>query len=251
MMIMNELVGVYALWYRELKVFLREKSRIVSSIVNPLIWLIAFGGGIGASFFPGANYTVFIFPGIIMLMTLFTSIFFGLYIVLDKKLDFFKEVLVAPLSRITLFVGKMLGGCTDALIQAALIIVIGLFFNVQYTAYSVIAIIFFITMIAVGTTSFGLALGSQLNSFEGFGLVQSFVIFPLYFLSGALYPLNNLPEWLFVITRINPLTYIVDGMRGALLGLNTFPVYQDALIALGFAVVMVAVGTYAFIKMRY
>lgn len=248
---MSELVGLYALWYREFKVFLREKSRILASIVNPLIWLVAYGGGLGAAIsFGEVGYQAFIFPGVIMLTTLFTSIFFGLYIVLDKRLDFFKEVLIAPLSRMTIFVGKMLGGCTDAMIQAMILICLGPLFGVTYTAYSLTVLVVFILFIAAGTTSLGLTIGSQLNSFEGFGLIQSFVILPLFFLSGALYPLSNLPDWLFIITRINPLTYIVDGMRGALLGNPAFPLYVDLGVAVVFVSVLIAAGSIAFKKMK-
>jgi ABC-2 type transport system permease protein len=246
----EELTGLYALWYREVKVFLRERSRIVSSVVNPLIWLVAFGSGLGSAIsFGGAGYQAFIFPGILMMTVLFTSIFFGLYIVWDKKMDFFKEVMVAPLSRSTLFVGKMLGGCTDALLQGAILLVLGIFFGVQYTVYAVVMLILFLVFIAAGITSVGLAIGSQLTSFEGFGLIQSFVVMPLFFLSGALFPLDNLPEWLRVVTFANPLTYIVDGMRGALLGIYNFPLALDLGVALIFVAAMAGLGTLAFRRM--
>lgn len=248
---MGEVAGLYALWYREVKVFLRERSRIVSSIINPIIWLIAFGGGLGASIsFGGADYQTFIFPGVLMLTILFTSIFFGLYIVWDKRLDFFKEVMVAPLSRITLFTGKMAGGCTDSLLQGAFLIVLGIFFNIKYTAYSLAVVILFLLFLAAATTSLGLAIGAQMTSFEGFGLIQSFVVMPLFFLSGALYPLENLPTWLQVVTRANPLTYIVDGMRGALLGLNHFPIELDLGVAFMFMLLMILAGTVSFMRMH-
>lgn len=247
---MSELWGIYALWYREVKVFLREKSRLVSSSINPLIWLVAFGGGLGASISVGeTGYQAFIFPGVLMLVVLFTTIFFGLYVVWDKKIDFFKEVLVSPLRRTSIFVGKMLGGCTDGLLQSAIIMVFGPIFGVSYTPYSLAVTVLFVLLLAMGTTSLGLAIGSQMSSFEGFGLVQSFVILPLFFLSGALYPLDNLPAWLSAITYVNPLTYIVDGMRGALLGINRFPLPLDLGIASAYVVALVAVGTYAFKKM--
>jgi ABC-2 type transport system permease protein len=253
---MSELSGLYALWYREVKVFLRERSRIISSLVTPLIWLVAFGSGLGSivggggsQAFYGVSYQAFIFPGVLMLTVLFTSIFFGLYIVWDKKVDFFKEVLVAPLSRLTLFSGKMMGGCTDSLLQAAILLILGVFFGISYTITSLPITVFFVLCMAAGTVSLGLAIGSQMTSFEGFGLVQSFVVLPLYFLSGALFPLTNLPGWLMAVTRLNPLTYIVDGMRGALLGIYQFSPWLDAGIALGFMAVFIAIGTFAFMKM--
>jgi ABC-2 type transport system permease protein len=247
---MSELTGLYALWYREVKVFLRERSRIVSSVVNPLIWLVAFGGGLGSVIsFGGVQYQTFIFPGVLMMTVLFTSIFFGLYIVWDKKLDFFKEVMVAPLNRSTLFLGKMLGGCTDALIQGAILLVLGVFFGVQYTMYAVAVLVLFLVLIAAGITSVGLAIGSQMTSFEGFGLIQSFVVMPLFFLSGALYPLNNLPGWLQTVTYLNPLTYIVDGMRGVLLGMSAFPLVLDIGVSIAFVLAMAGLGTLAFRRM--
>jgi ABC-2 type transport system permease protein len=247
---MTEITGLYALWYRELKVFTRERSRIVGSVVNPLIWLVAFGGGLG-SFLPigSTGYIGFIFPGVLMLTVLFTAIFFGLYIVLDKRIDFFKSVLVAPITRVTLFSGKMLGGCTDAFLQAAILLFFGIFFGIPYTAFSLLIVVVFVLLLAMAITSLGLAIGSMLTSFEGFGLIQSFVILPLFFLSGALYPLDNLPAWMVVVTRMNPLTYIVDGMRGALYGINTFPLFLDLGVAALFSVVLIAVGTYAFKRM--
>jgi ABC-2 type transport system permease protein len=247
---MTEMTGLYALWYRELKVFTREKSRIIGSVVNPLIWLVAFGGGLGSFLDIGSTgYIGFIFPGVLMLTVLFTAIFFGLYIVMDKKIDFFKSVLVAPIARVTLFTGKMLGGCTDAFLQAAILLFFGIFFGIPYTPYSLSIMVVFILLLSMAITSLGLAIGSMLNSFEGFGLIQSFVIMPLFFLSGALYPLDNIPSWMVVVTRANPLTYIVDGMRGGLYGINAFPMSLDLGVAILFAAVLIAVGTYAFNRM--
>ncbi len=123
---MGELEGFYALWYRELKVFTREKSRVVSSLFTPLLWITVFGGGLGSAVsLGGVNYQVFIFPGILTMTILFSSVFFGLYIVWDKKIDFFKEVLVAPLSRTTIFAGKMVGGSVDSLLQGGAMLVLG------------------------------------------------------------------------------------------------------------------------------
>src|SRR4030067_860783 len=157
---MGELEGFYALWYREMKVFTREKSRIVSSLVTPLLWLVVFGGGLGSAVsLGGVNYQIFIFPGILAMTILFSSVFFGLYIVWDKKIDFFKEVLVAPLSRVTIFTGKMLGGCTDASIQGVLMLPLGLFFGVSYSIYSVTLSLLIMFILAAGMVSIGLTIG--------------------------------------------------------------------------------------------
>ncbi|MDH5806905.1 MAG: ABC transporter permease [Candidatus Verstraetearchaeota archaeon] len=248
---MREFHGLYALWYREIKVFLREKSRILSSIVNPLLWMIAFGFGLGPSVsLNEIDYHKFIFPGILTMTVLFSSIFFGLYIVWDKKLDFFKEVIVAPLSRITLFLGKMLGGCTQVLLQVTFLIIFGIFIGLEYNWHSLLITIIILFFLAMAATSLGLSIGSQMNSFEGFGLIQSFIVMPLFFFSGALYPLENLPNWFFDIVRINPLSYVVDGIRGALFGLNHFLIIIDILITLIFTLITIIIGIVSFMRMR-
>jgi ABC-2 type transport system permease protein len=248
---MTELDGLYALWYREFKVFLREKSRIISSLFTPLLWIVVFGGGLGASVsLGGTNYQVFIFPGILTMTILFSSIFFGLYIVWDKRIDFFKEVLVAPLSRLTIFAGKTLGGCTDALIQGSLMLAFGVILGVSYSAQMVALVMIFMLVLASAIVSIGLVIGSFMESPEGFNLIVSFLVFPLFFLSGALFPIDNLPSWLRAFTTLNPVTYAVDGMRGAILGMSTFPVIMDLSILLGFAAVMLGIGSIAFSRMK-
>lgn len=248
---MTALEGLYALWYREIKVFLREKSRIVSSLFTPILWIVVLGGGLGSSIsVGGSNYQVFIFPGILAMTILFTSIFFGLYIVWDKRIDFFKEVLVAPLSRLTIFAGKMLGGCTDALIQGGLMLAFGVLLGVSYTIQSVVAAIVFMGVLASAVVSIGLVIGSRMESPEGFNLIVSFVVFPLFFLSGALFPIDSLPSWLHVFTIMNPVTYAVDGMRGAILGTSTFPVIIDFGVLFTFAITMIVIGSVAFSRMK-
>ncbi len=248
---MTELDGLYALWYREFKVFLREKSRIISSLFTPLLWIVVFGGGLGSSVsLGGTNYQVFIFPGILTMTILFSSIFFGLYIVWDKKIDFFKEVLVAPLSRLTIFAGKTLGGCTDALIQGSLMLAFGVILGISYSVQMVVQTMIFMLVLAAAVVSIGLILGSFMESPEGFNLIVSFLVFPLFFLSGALFPIDNLPSWLRAFTTLNPVTYAVDGMRGVMLGMSTFPVIMDFGVLLGFAVVMIVIGSIAFSRMK-
>ena len=248
---MTELDGLYALWYREFKVFLREKSRIISSLFTPLLWIVVFGGGLGSSVsLGGTNYQVFIFPGILTMTILFSSIFFGLYIVWDKKIDFFKEVLVAPLSRLTIFAGKTLGGCTDALIQGSLMLAFGVILGISYSVQMVVQTIIFMLVLAAAVVSIGLIIGSFMESPEGFNLIVSFLVFPLFFLSGALFPIDNLPSWLRAFTTLNPVTYAVDGMRGVMLGTSTFPVMMDFGVLLGFAVVMIVIGSIAFSRMK-
>ena len=255
---MSELKGIYALWYRETKVFLRERSRIISSVINPLLWLLIIGGGLGSAVsFGGINYQTFIYPGILIQTALFSSVFFGVYIVWDKKIDFMKEVLVAPMRRTSIFVGKILGGSTDTLLQVLILFVIGFIFMIggimpglQLTPFSVLVSLAFLLVATVGLVSVGLILGSQMESPEGFQLIISFLIFPLFFLSGALFPITNLPAWLAPFIFVNPVTYAVDGIRGVLLGISRFPLLFDFALVCLFAFIMILIGTYAFKKMK-
>jgi ABC-2 type transport system permease protein len=255
---MSEIKGIYALWYRETKVFLRERSRIISSVINPLLWLLIIGGGLGSAVsFGGINYQTFIYPGILIQTALFSSVFFGVYIVWDKKIDFMKEVLVAPMRRTSIFVGKILGGSTDTLLQVLILFVIGFIFiiggimpGLQLTPFSILVSLAFLLVVTVGLVSVGLVLGSQMESPEGFQLIISFLVFPLFFLSGALFPITNLPAWLAPFIFVNPVTYAVDGIRGVLLGISRFPLLFDFALVCLFAFIMILIGTYAFKKMK-
>jgi ABC-2 type transport system permease protein len=250
---MGELSGLYALWYREFKVFIRERSRIVSSLVQPLMWLVIFGTGLGSVIsISGANYQEYIFPGILVMTVLFGSLFFGLYIIMDKRVDFLKEVLVAPLSRTTIFFGKVLGGATDGTIEIVILLVLGeLFFGIHFTAYSLLMSLIIIALLMVAIISLGLTFGALMSSPEGFGLMSSFVIFPLFFLSGALFPVKNLPPWLYVFVAANPVSYAVDGLRTVILNTPTgFGLGKDLIVVIAFALVMVAIGTQALKRMK-
>ena len=255
---MGELKGIYALWYREIKVFSRERSRVISSIVNPLLWFFIIGGGLGASVsFGDINYQTFIYPGILIQTALFSSIFFGVYIVWDKKIDFMKEVLVAPMRRTSIFVGKVLGGSTDTLLQIIILLTIGIAFivtgimsDITFNVFTIFITIIFLLITTVGLVSIGLIIGSQMESPEGFQLIISFVVFPMFFLSGALFPINNLPSWLAPFILVNPVTYAVDGVRGVLVGISRFSLVYDFLLICIFSILMILIGTYAFKKMK-
>ena len=255
---MSEFKGIYALWYREIKVFLRERSRVISSIINPLLWLLIIGGGLGSAVsFGGINYQTFIYPGILLQTALFSSIFFGVYIVWDKKIDFMKEVLVAPMRRTSLFVGKIFGGSTDTFLQILILFLIGFVFiniglmpGLNLNVLSVLVSLVFLLITTIGLVSIGLIIGSQMESPEGFQLIISFLIFPMFFLSGALFPISNLPAWLAPFIFVNPVTYAVDGVRGSLLGFSQFNITLDLGVISLFSIVMILIGTYAFKKMK-
>jgi ABC-2 type transport system permease protein len=181
---------------------------------------------------------------------LFSSVFFGLYIVWDKKIDFFKEVLVAPLSRVTIFAGKMVGGSVDALLQGSAMLVLGVALGIRYNLLTIVASFVFMFVLASALVSLGLIIGSNMESVEGFQLVISFLVFPMFFFSGALFPINNLPPYLMVFTIVDPVTYAVDGIRGLLLGSSQLPIAINMAILAGFAAVMIAVGTWSFKRLK-
>ncbi len=250
---MGVLGGVYGIWLREFKVFQREKSRVISSLATPLMWMVIVGTGLGASFSTGTGtgtYESFMFPGIVMMLVLFSAMFFGLYIVWDRKIDVLKEVLVSPIPRTAIFFGKVLGGCTDVIVQVAVFLVIGVFFA-PTTALSVVAGLGIALILALGIVSIGLTIGSVFESLEGFQVIVSFLVFPLFFLSGALFPLGNLPGWLKAITYADPVTYAVDALRQIQLGTaSEIPLAVDFAVIVAFAAVMIVVGTLAFRRMK-
>jgi ABC-2 type transport system permease protein len=250
MSIKKNLKGIYAIWYREFKVFLREKTRVISSIFMPLFWYFIFGGGMSSITKPGVNYQHFIFPGFLVMMVIFSSLFNGAYIVWDKKIDFLKEVLIAPLSRTIIFFGKVAGCMTDALLQSFVLLVIGLFLGIPFTPITVLLTVIMLFFLAIALVSCGLILGSFMESPESYGMISSFVVYPLFLLSGALYPLDTLPLWLRIMTRIDPASYAVDGLRAIITGPSSMSYLANFSVILGFDVVLVLIGTWAFNRMK-
>lgn len=248
---MGFLKGTYAIWYRELLVFFREKERVISAIVTPLLWIVAFGGGLGASVsVAGMNYQQYIFPGIVSMSVLFGSIFFGLYVIWDRKLDFLKEVLVAPVPRSAVFLGKMFGGMSDVLVQLTALLVIGALLGFVGSLPAAIFALLTGILLSACMVSLGLIIGSKMTSPEGFNLVMSFVMWPMFLTSGALFPIENLPTYLDVFVKINPMTYGVDLMRLALLGITNFGAATDIAVLVGATVVFMFLGSKGFEQMQ-
>ncbi|VVB51721.1 ABC-2 type transporter [uncultured archaeon] len=248
---MSEIEGIYAVWLREAKIYIREKERLISSVISPLLWIFGFGAGLGSTVekISGYPYQIFIYPGIMVMTVLFTSLFYGVYIIWDRKLDFLKEVLVAPISRASVFAGKMLGGATDAMVQVIYLIIIGFFISIPFTPLVILEAFLMLLLISIAMVSIGLVIGANLQSPEGFSLVINFVMWPMFFFSGALFPVNNLAPWLSAVTYINPLTYGVDAMRGIILGINHFPILLDAGVLVLFAAIMMGIGILSFRRM--
>ncbi|MFL6473155.1 MAG: ABC transporter permease [Nitrososphaeraceae archaeon] len=245
------LSALYAVWLREFKVFLRERSRLIASIFTPLLWLFVIGSGLGsANPSVGVDYQIFIFPGIISMSVIFTSVFFGSYIIWDRKFDFLKSVMVAPVSRETIFVGKTFGGMTTSLVQISILLLVGGPIGIQFNAYSIIQIVAVVLLLSFALTSVGLTMGSYIESLEGFQLIVSFVVFPLFFLSGALFPLKNLPEWLSFLTTVNPVTYAVDALRNAMMLTSRHTYAEDISILFAATIALGLLGTFSFRKMK-
>ena len=252
-MIEDQATKLYALWLREFKVFLREKSRLVASTFTPILWLFVIGSGLGAanpSTIPGVDYQLFIFPGVVAMSIIFSSVFFGSYIIWDRKFDFLKSVMVAPVSRATVFIGKTLGGMTTSLIQASILLAVGAAIGIQFTPISMLQSVAVILLMSFGLTSLGLALGSYMYSLEGFQMIVSFVVFPLFFLSGALFPLDNLPSWLGILTTVDPVTYGVDALRNAMLGKGSNSFEFDIVILTAYTATLGVFGILSFKRMK-
>jgi ABC-2 type transport system permease protein len=253
-MIEQHLAKVYAIWLREFKVFLREKSRLVASTFTPILWLFVIGSGIGStasiSAAPDVGYQQFIFPGIVIMSIIFSSVFYGSYIIWDRKFDFLKSVMVAPVSRGTVFVGKTLGGMTNSLVQAMILLAIGAAIGIPFTPVSVLQAVAVVLLLSFGLTSLGLALGSYMYSLEGFQMIVSFVVFPLFFLSGALFPLDNLPSWLYVLTAADPATYGVSALRGTMLDVGSGDPTFDFAILAAYTGALGLFGIYSFKRMK-
>jgi ABC-2 type transport system permease protein len=247
--------GVYGLWVREIIAYKREYSRIVSMLFSPIIWLVFLGTGLSSSIdeeaFHGFEYLDVMFPGVIVMSVLFATFFYGMYIVWDRKMDVLKAVLVSPQPRWGLFFGKVLGGATQGITQGALILVLG-WPLIRFDVAAVPMVLFYVTLLSVALTALGLAMGSFFDSFEGFQITSTFVVFPMLFLSGAFYPTDQLPGWLDVAVRLNPLTYGVEAIRGLLTD-PVFVVYgyvADMAVLVGFTAVAVVVGALSFNRMK-
>jgi ABC-2 type transport system permease protein len=252
---MSEARGIYTLWLREVKRYLRERVRIVSSFFQPLLWLIIFGTGIriSTSATGSVPYQKFIFPGIIGQTLLFTSMFMGISVIWDREFGFLKEILVAPISRISIFIGKMFGASTDALIQGIIVFSLGFIVGVPVNFLMFLQVLPLMLLITFGLVCIGLTIASFMGSLESYGVIQSFINLPLFFLSGALFPLSNIPAWLQWVSYVNPLTYGVDALRTTVLGGSWTPLqplHFNVLIICAFDALMILVGTLAFSRRK-
>jgi len=245
--------AIYILWLRELKRYTRSRAMVVASLGQPLLYLLVLGFGLGPVFQKAGNgsYLQFVAPGVIGMSVLFTSVFSGIGLLWDRQFGFLKETLVAPVPRMTIMIGKTLGGATVATIQGLLVLIICLIAGFRPVSWLMLPVaVLFMILTAIVFAGLGMAIGSQLQDMQGFQLIINFVVMPIYFLSGALFPLNDLPSVLSFLTRIDPLSYGIDALRNLLLGTSHFsPVLSLAVLCIS-ACLFVGLGSYSFSKIE-
>ncbi len=245
--------AIYILWLRELKRYLRSRIQLLVSLGQPMLYLLALGFGFGPVFAKAGNgsYLQFMAPGVIGMTVLFSSVFSGIAMLWDRQFGFLKETLVAPVPRIFIMLGRTLGGATVAVIQGLLILVVCLVagFRPQHWLAVPLSLVF-IVLIATVFAALGTSLGSVIQDMQGFQLVMNFLVLPIFFLSGALYPLSHLPKVLTIITQIDPLSYGVDGLRGILIGVWHFSFALDLALLGVLTAIFLASGAYLFSRIQ-
>jgi len=244
---------VYALWLREVKRYLRSRPQILASLGQPLMYLLVLGFGLGPVFAKAGqgDYLQFVAPGVVGMTILFSSIFSGVGLLWDRQFGFLKETLVAPVPRLQIMIGRTLGGATTATIQGLLVLTVCLIAGFRPHEFSGVLLGFlFMALIAIVFAALGTIIGSALRDMQGFQLVMNFLVMPIFFLSGALYPLSNLPAALTLATGLDPLSYGVDGLRGAFIGQSHFGVATDLVVLSVLAGVFLAFGARAFSRIQ-
>jgi ABC-2 type transport system permease protein len=244
---------IYALWLREIKRYLRSRAQIIGSLAQPLLYLLVLGFGFGAVFQQAGqgSYLQFVAPGVIAMGVLFTSIFSGIGLLWDRQFGFLKETLVAPVPRLTIMAGRTLGGATIAIIQGTLVLIVCMLVGFRPESWAAVPVaLLFMALIAIVFAALGTAIGSTLKDMQGFQLIMNFLIMPIFFLSGALFPLSNLPTALTVATRLDPLAYGVDGLRGAFIGVNVMGAVLDISVLAALSALFIVLGAWAFSKIQ-
>lgn len=243
--------AVYMIWRRDLVRFWRDRVRVVGALAQPLLFLVILGTGLssalrgagGGGFRAGLDYQAFMYPGIIGMAVLFSSIFSGMSIIWDREFGFLKEVLVAPIDRSAVAVGKTLGGATQASLQGVILLVLAPFMGVRLGPLAVLELLGIIFCVAFALSGVGVAVASRMRSMMGFQFVLNFLVQPAFFLSGALFPVTGLPGWMTALTRVDPLSYGVDPIRRIVLSGSGVPspVLDELSLTLGGQVVPIPV----------
>jgi ABC-2 type transport system permease protein len=227
---LSNLRGIYIIWYRDLLRFWRDKARLFTSFIQPFLFLVIFGTGIAASMSHMAlendfDYIQFMYPGIIGMVVLFTAIMSGVSIVWDREFGFLKEVLVAPISRTSIAIGKVLGGATIATIQGLLMLIFIPFVDISISISQVLLLIPLMFVVAFSLTAMGILIASRIQTMEAFQTMMQLLLFPLFFISPAMFPTQFLPSWLATAIKINPVSYGIDSMRQAVMGSQYIPTF--------------------------
>lgn len=255
---MIEANAIYVLVAREFKKFVREKSRLISTLARPLIWLFLVGGGMSRLVSPGMgvlssgtgiSYIQFIFPGILGMTILFSAIFSSISIIWDKEFGLMKEILVAPVSRFSIVLGKALSGTIVSVIQAAIILLLFPFLGIKLGVTGIIEVIAISTLLSFCIASLGIVIATFYESFESFSVIMNFIVMPMFFLSGAMYPVKLLPQVLRVVTRLNPFTYGIDALKHAIFGVSgvmDFSLMTDLAVLIIASTVFVVVAGFMF-----
>jgi len=245
--------AIYILWLRQIKRYYRSKSRVVGSLGQPLLFLVALGFGFGPIYqrAGGGDYIQFLAPGVIAMSIIFTAVFMGIEIIWDKQFGFLKETLVAPVSRFKIMIGRTLGGGTVAVLQGIIVFLISLIVGFRPMDLNLLPLAFvFMILIAVLFTAIGTAIASVLEDMQGFQLIMNFLLMPLFFLSGALFPLDGMPEAIVLVASIDPLSYGVDGLRATMVDGAHFGLSVDILVLSVVTAIFVAIGSYLFSKIQ-
>lgn len=258
---MNFIQPILTIWQREITRYWRDKTRIVSSFFQPLMFLLIFGAGLSKTLTPGnfgVDFIKFMFPGIVAMNVMGIAFFSTVSTVWDREFGFLKEILVAPVSRTSIALGKAFGATTIASFQALILLIIAPFIGIHLHALTVVYLFLFMLLLSFSISGIGLLIASMMKTTETFGLVMQVLVFPMFFLSGAFFPLTNVPLWMAIISRANPLTYGVDAMRRIILNgqvseqvisrLVLYPISVNALFLIGFSTIMILAAVLAFNK---
>ncbi|MHB8481986.1 MAG: ABC transporter permease [Nitrospiria bacterium] len=252
----QNLNGVFVIWLRDVRKFFRDRPRMIGATVQPALYLLILGTGLSRGFGslntgygkPNENYLHFIYPGIIAMTLLFTSVFSAISIVWDREVGFLKEVMVAPISRWALAVGKTLGGSTVSMFQGCLMLVFAPLIRLHLPWIIILKLIPMMFFVSFILTSMGIAIATRMKNMQGFTLITNFIMLPMFFLSGAMFPIQNLPPWMEMLTTIDPLTYGVEILRQLTIGESLHPLLFNINILVFFGLIMLTLGIRGFSK---
>ncbi len=244
---------IYILWLRQLKRYFRSKARLVGSLGQPILFLVALGFGFGPIYAKagGGNYIEFLAPGIIAMGILFTAVFSGIEVIWDRQFGFLKETMVAPVSRFNIMIGRTLGGATVAALQGIIVLLISLIAGFRPVNWLLVPALFLVMLlVALLFTALGTAIASNLEDMQGFQLIMNFLVMPLFFLSGALFPLQGLPAAIEVVAKADPLSYGIDSFRWLLVGTAHFSLGLDILVLTAVTFILLVIGSFFFSRIQ-